>query len=213
MIRRSYILDKKIYHFLNLIKINLPTKYDHCLHVAEYSFLLGKKLGFPKDRLSVLYTSAIIHDIGYGFIPKEIFEKYGSLSKNEREYVNSHTILGKEALSLFPELKEVSLIVLRHHERVDGNGYPFHIKGDNIPYESKIISIADAFDALTMKRNYERQYSVYEAFEELRSCKGTRYDPVLVEQFIRTIHMEKEKLSKINHDIKFKIDYSKCEAE
>jgi len=107
------------------------------------------------------------------------------LTKEEFEAVKNHSEWGSKVLNSSERTRDIARIVLSHHERVDGLGYPEGLQGDQIPLESKIIAVADAFDAMTNDRSYKRKVPLADALEELERCKGTQFDPVIVDLFIR----------------------------
>lgn len=140
---------------------------NHSRQVAALSVFLGKKLGYSPHRLRKLYTAALLHDIGKISIPTSILLKEGPLTKSEQAVVQSHPILSARILKNFKELSHLSEIVLCHHERMDGSGYPEGRAGKDIPEESRIIAVVDVFEALTGDRPYREPLSFKEALVAL----------------------------------------------
>ena len=152
----------------------------HGLDVAVLSISIGQSLGLDELRLARLARAALLHDIGKRHVPVEILQKPGMLTEDEWEIIRRHPMTGHRALVDAGLLVEAR-IVLHHHERVDGGGYPTGRAGEDIPLESRILSVADSFDAMTSERPYRRAMSVDAAIAELRSHAGTQFDTACVE--------------------------------
>lgn len=156
----------------------------HSYRVCDYSLRLGKSIGLSSEDLSILKFGALLHDIGKIEISGRILKKKGKLTEDEYEYIKLHTmlgdaiILGKDHLELYRD------IVLHHHERIDGQGYPYGLKGEKIPLLARIVAIADSFDAMTSDRPYNQRKTIVEALEELERCSGTQFDKELVRCFV-----------------------------
>ena len=153
----------------------------HCVRVAEYSRVLGDRiLGSRPQELQVLEYGALLHDIGKIAVPDAILRKDGPLTDEEWTVMRQHPILGHEILYGIGFLTDALPIVLYHHERFDGGGYPEGLAGENIPIGARIFSAADAFDAMTADRHYRRALSLDEALSELRRNSGTQFDPEVI---------------------------------
>lgn len=162
--------------------------YQHCVNVAILSLVLGIKYGLPRTDLLNLCIGALIHDVGKIFIPKEIITKKGPLTFDEYELVKSHSKKGYDYISKQYNIKTASkLIVLQHHERVDGYGYPSNLLPKDINLLSKIVAIADVYDALTSDRSYRRAMCPSDALEYIMANAGTMFDFELVQLFSKTI--------------------------
>lgn len=163
--------------------------YQHSVNVAVLSLVLGISLNFPKYKLIQLCTGALLHDIGKSFIDKDIILKPDKLTPDEFEKIKSHPYKGYEFLgNIYNDASSNSkLIVLQHHERIDGLGYPLGLKGDKINYMAKIVSIADVYDALTSDRPYKRAMCPSDALEYIMSNSGTFFDYEIVKVFSRVI--------------------------
>ena len=129
----------------------------------------------------------MLHDIGKITVPDSVTQKEGSLSEEEWEPVKAHPELGVQIPKHITELANSLPAILHHHERYDGNGYPSGLKGENIPLEARILAIADAYDAMTSLRPYRKQLSTQQAFDELKRCSRTQFDPELVDTFCKTV--------------------------
>jgi len=142
---------------------------NHSRRVAVLTMYLGMKMGYKGRRLRNLYTAALLHDIGKISIPSNLLLKAGPLTKPEQQAVAAHPIISARILKNFKELAHLSSIVLYHHERVDGSGYPEGLMAKEIPEESRIIAVVDVFEALVGERPYRDPVAPMEAFETLRT--------------------------------------------
>src|SRR6188508_697200 len=153
----------------------------HCVRVADYSRVLGERmLGSRPQELQVLEYGALLHDIGKIAVPDAILRKAGPLTDEEWTVMRQHPCLGHEILYGIGFLSDALPIVLYHHERFDGKGYPEGLAGERIPIGARIFSAADAFDAMTADRHYRRALSLDEAMSELRLNSGTQFDPEVI---------------------------------
>ncbi len=156
----------------------------HIERVKRFSLLLGEALDLSRPELELLELLAEVHDIGKIGVPDEVLFKPGRLTPEEWEEVRKHPEIGYRIALSSPELAPVAELILQHHERWDGKGYPQGLKGEGINLLSRIVAIADAFDAMTSDRPYRRALSWQEALEELKKGAGTQFDPKLVEVFL-----------------------------
>ena len=171
--------EESIYGLVEMMEKRDSYTAGHSRRVAKYSVLIAKKLGLEKDEIDLIFRAAMLHDIGKMNIPDAILLKPEALSDDEYELIKNHSIFGYELLRHGP-FKELSKIVLYHHERYDGKGYPHGLKGDEIPKMSQIISIADAFDAMTTNRAYKEAFSKEEALGRVKENSKTQFNPYLV---------------------------------
>jgi putative two-component system response regulator len=160
---------------------------EHSSRVRTIATAIGHEMNLSQEILDILAGGALLHDIGKIGIPEEILNKPSSLTSAEYEIVKSHPRAGVRIASHLKMLKPFLPIILSHHERLDGSGYPEGLKGPMIPLEVRIISLADAFEAMTAKRPYRDALPIEFAIEELKAGSGTQFDPDLVDLF-----MEKE---------------------
>jgi HD-GYP domain-containing protein (c-di-GMP phosphodiesterase class II) len=137
-------------------------------------------------------TTGWLHDIGKVAISESILNKTGKLDNEEWTEIKRHPEIGYRILSTVNEMAELADIVLVHHERWDGKGYPQGLKGEEIPLNGRIIAVADAFDAMTRQRTYREVLSDEDAIEEIRKNAGTQFDPDIVEVFIEKVILAKE---------------------
>lgn len=167
---------------------------DHCDRVKNYALLIGNKIGLNPDELYQLEQGSLLHDIGKLNIPESILNKEGRLSNDEYELVKTHSLHGYELIKDIPNLSKAKDIVLYHHERIDGAGYPHGLKGNEIPLFARIVCIADAYDAMMSLRAYRHYSHTYEeAIQELKSNRDKQFDSFLVDIFINCLREERQK--------------------
>ena len=159
----------------------------HSRNVSTFSRKLAEASNLSESDISLAETAGLLHDIGKIIIEAKILTSKSKLSDEEYEQIKQHPEIGYRILSSVPELKETAQIILSHHERVDGKGYPNQLEGKDIPIISRIITICDAFDAMTKERTYRKSFTKEEAMNELIKCKGSQFDAELVEKFITII--------------------------
>jgi HD-GYP domain-containing protein (c-di-GMP phosphodiesterase class II) len=132
-------------------------------------------------------TAGLLHDIGKVTIPEHILNKESKFTDDEYETMKTHAIKGYSILSKIDDMMDIAKYIKYHHERWDGKGYPHQLIGEQIPLQSRIITIADAFDAMISKRCYKQALSEREAVEELIRGKGSQFDPMLTDLFIKKV--------------------------
>ncbi len=155
----------------------------HSENVSKISKKIGEALNFDQEFLREIEIAGLLHDIGKIAIDNNVLNKTGPLSNSEYEILKRHPEIGYHILKSVDEYTNISDNVLAHHERWDGTGYPRGIAGDKIPLFARIITIADAFEAMTADRTYRNKISKEEAMEELKRCAGTQFDPDIVKLF------------------------------
>lgn len=170
--------------FVNTIDAKSPITHSHSQRVSEYCFIIGKNMGLSKNNLNKLECAAVLHDIGKIAMPDNILDKPAKLSDYEFDIMKSHVLKGFALLNDIKDMEEIAEIVLSHHEKFDGTGYPNHKKGNDIPLLSRIITVADSYDVITSSRPYKRTLDMDYAINELISCKGTHFDGHIVDVFV-----------------------------
>lgn len=164
----------------------------HSYGVARYAVATGQALGLPHNLVRQLRIIGQLHDIGKKCIPAGIITKPAALDSQECEIMRKHPQYGAAILGQFPDLSSCAAAVHAHHERWDGQGYPQGLKGDQIPLEARIISVAEAFDDMIIKRPYQQAMTIQHAIEELSRCSGTQFDPAVAKAFTTAISSLKE---------------------
>jgi len=154
----------------------------HAARVAAYTRLLAGALGWPDDRVMRAEQSAFVHDIGKLAVSDRVLRKVGPLNDAEWEQVRDHPVMSAGILAALLG-EETAREARHHHERIDGGGYPDGLSGDEIPEISRAICVADSYDAMSHRRPYRRARAYFEAVDELRRCRGTQFDPEMVDAF------------------------------
>jgi len=171
--------------------------YGHSERVVVYSRLMAEKLKLNNQEKNNLIYGAYMHDVGKINVPKEVLNKKMPLTNEEWELLKQHSENGVEIVRQVNKLEGAIPIILHHHEKFDGTGYPHQLKGKEIPYLARILCIVDSFDSMTSKRPYNKIKSYQEAVEELKRCSGTHFDPELTKIFIEVIEENQDKFDKI----------------
>ena len=171
----------------------------HSDRVSEYSVLIGKKLGLSEEDLKTLRVGGLFHDIGKIGVPDNILLKESKLTDEEYNEIKKHPSIGAHILSSATIFQDIIPIVKHHHERYDGNGYPDHLKGEDIPYLARIAAVADSFDAMTSKRTYRDSLPIDVVISEFKRCKGTQFDPNLADLFLDILENHFNEIKEI-HD-------------
>lgn len=160
---------------------------QHSLRVSALCEAMGKSLNLPEKDIKELKTVGLLHDIGKIAIDEKILNKPGKLTEEERCSIQRHPEIGYRILCTVSHMSEMADYVLAHHERWDGRGYPCGLKGEEIPLQSRIIAIADTYDAMVSERSYRSPLTKEQAIEELRVNAGTQFDETLIPIFIEKV--------------------------
>ena len=167
-----------------------PREESRAKHVAALCEMMGRALGLPDHIVKELRTASAFYDIGKIAIRDDILGKHGDLTEEERREMRRHAEIGYRIVSSVNELAEIANFILLHHERWDGTGYPKGLTGDKTPLPSRIIGLADAYDAMVNHRPYRAALSPEEAVRIIREEAGTKFDPHLVEIFVKQVAAE-----------------------
>lgn len=166
------------------LELKDPYTRGHSERVAHFSLVLANRMNrFSEEEMKSYYYACLLHDVGKVNIPDSILTKPSSLTEQEYEIIKTHPVVGVNAIRDIEGLRDSVDVVLHHHERWDGNGYPHRLAGEQIPLLARITAVADAFDAMTTKRSYRGALSVEEAYDRIIQGKGTQFDPSIVEVF------------------------------
>jgi two-component system cell cycle response regulator len=172
---------------LKVLSERSPDLGIHLDEVTELCRAVAQKLELHEDEVAPLLQAASLHDVGKAAIPDEVLNKPGPLDAEDWEFMRRHTLIGQRILSAAPALTQAAAFVRSSHERLDGQGYPDKLRGDDIPLGARVISVCDAFDAMRSDRPHRPAMSTEEALTELRHCAGTQFDPTVVDALCAVI--------------------------
>jgi putative nucleotidyltransferase with HDIG domain len=164
-----------------------PYTFKHSESVADHAVRTARKLGLPDREVELIRLAARVHDLGKIAVPDAVLHKQGRLTEAEFELMKKHPQTGVEILEKFPQYKRGRELVLAHHERMDGRGYPRGLSGDEIPLGARIIAVADSWDAMTSDRPYRAALDPEVALGELLRGRGTQWDTAVVDAFAQTL--------------------------
>lgn len=187
----EYLIDNRsILQELVMIKYMHNYTYSHCMNVAVISAQLGVELCLMEDEIKALVLGSLLHDLGKTAIPTAILDKPSKLSNDEFNIIKEHPTNGFKLLSTTDLDRRSFDIVIQHHEKLDGSGYPYHLVEDEIHPLSKIVAVADIFDAVTSERSYHKPMHPYNAFQLLtKDVKNHKLDGLIVEYLKSGIRM------------------------
>ena len=194
---RNKISHKSSYHhrsiemILETLYSKAPVEREHSPSVSILSELIGAEMHLDKSEISELRTAGAIHDIGKIAVSNAVLEKKGKLSSSDWIELKKHPEVGYNILSAVNEYSNLAQIVLAHHEWYDGNGYPKGLKGDEIPLQSRIIAVAEAYDSMVSGMMFSAPKTLQQAVEELQNNAGTQFDPAVVSVFVDKVLAEK----------------------
>lgn len=191
-IQNAFLYENTQQNYLQTIKsfayaLEAKDQYTHghSQQVTRYAEILAQGLKLDPQQINLLTQAALLHDIGKIGISEAILNKPGRLTDEEFQVIKKHPVTGKHILTPISSLAPIVPIVYHHHERWDGGGYPEGLQGEKIPLMARILTVADAFDAMTSNRAYRQPMATEEAFQELGACAGSQFDPLLVGIFQR----------------------------
>ncbi|MEN3044088.1 MAG: HD domain-containing phosphohydrolase [Candidatus Hydrothermales bacterium] len=184
-LERSYI--ESLMALVRATEAKDPSLRGHSQRVSDLAVRLSKKFNLSEEEIKNIRYAALLHDVGKIGIKEYLLDKPGTLSREEMELMKEHINIGIEILKPVAFLKQVLPLIKYHHENWDGSGYPEQLKGEEIPLGSQIISICDAYDAITHERSYADKLSKKEAMELLKNLKGNKFNPIVVDKFIELL--------------------------
>ncbi len=184
---RTANYEETIFSFVDMIEQRDTYTAGHTERVAHYCELIAKEMGIANEQVEKLYKAAILHDIGKIATPDSVLLKPGKLTSLDYDLIKLHPCAGYEMLSNIEMYKDLAVIILHHHERHDGAGYPDGLRGDAIPLLSRIMAVGDAFDAMTTNRVYKARKQTPESLAELESFSGTQFHPDVVRAAVKVL--------------------------
>ena len=191
-------LKEAYYGTIESLRLAVDAKDSYTKHhsdrVSYYSVLIGKQLGLNEEDLEILKQGALFHDVGKIGIPDSILQKPGKLTNEEYDDIKNHPSIGSKILAPAKIFNDLVPMVLHHHERYDGRGYPVGLSGEDIPLMARIVCVADSFDAMTSDRSYRPRFDVITALGELENCKGSQFDSICVDAFLIALRQNKEQV-------------------
>ncbi|MCJ7665543.1 MAG: HD-GYP domain-containing protein, partial [Actinobacteria bacterium] len=170
-----------------IVETKDPYTYGHQQRVCKLAMTIAKELGLEENRIEAVRVSALIHDIGKVNIPASILSKPGKLTDIEFEMIKTHPQLSYDMLKNIDFPLPIVDIIIQHHEKLDGSGYPRGLKGKDIMLEAKILTVADVLEAMSSHRPYRPALGINIAVEEIKKNKGILYDPAVVNSCIKII--------------------------
>jgi HD-GYP domain-containing protein (c-di-GMP phosphodiesterase class II) len=179
--RAETVLDAGVAMLTRAVDIRDDYTGRHSAQVGDLARRVGGRIGMEEQQLDLLQYAARLHDVGKLSVPDAILQKPGPLDADEWAVMRRHPEWGAEMVAQVPGLEELATLVVAHHERWDGHGYPNGLAGERIPLASRVISACDAFEAMVSRRPYRAPLSVEEALAELVAASGTQFDPQVVE--------------------------------
>ena len=181
------IIDQMMNMFAGLIDTKDEYTKGHSARVAYYAKEIARRMQLGEEEVRKIGYIAMLHDCGKIGIPDQVLQKPESLTGEERSVIEAHTIMGGKVLENFTEIEGLKDGALYHHERFDGTGYPFGLKGKEIPFYARIIGVADSFDTMNSDRVYRERLPKEKILEELKKNAGTQFDPEIVKYMIEII--------------------------
>lgn len=181
---RRLPLDPEVADFIRYIQAQRPDVVSHCSRVADLCGHYADIVEFTAETRQTLVVAAYLHDIGKSFIPREVLNKPGALTHDERAIINRHPFLGAAILWPYACIRRIAIIVGQHHERFDGQGYPAHLQGCDLDPLAQPLSVIDAFCAMVEDRPYAGPVPVEVALREIAANRATQFDPYVVDAFL-----------------------------
>lgn len=193
--RKQIIKNSRYENLFNTLRLKDPYTVNHSYNVSFYASLLGENLGLNECEIETLKMGALLHDIGKIAIPDSILFKPARLTREEFKLVEEHPLIGYELLKDLPDVEALLPIVKWHHERIDGQGYPDGLHSDQIPYMVRIVTLTDAFDAMTSQRVYQKNLNVDGAKKQLLHHANRQFDSNMVHAFLDIIEQQAKLLT------------------
>ncbi len=184
---RTANYEETIFSFVDMIEQRDTYTAGHTERVAQYCEIIAREMGIEQKQIRNLYKAAILHDIGKIATPDSVLLKPGKLTSLDYDLIKLHATAGYEMLSNIDMYQDLAVIILHHHERYDGKGYPDGLQGDETPILSQIMTVGDAFDAMTTNRIYKARKEIPEALAELQQFSGSQFNPEVVKAAVKVL--------------------------
>lgn len=213
---REMELAKRLERFSLQIAASMITALDlkdnytaqHSASVAQYSFDIARELGLSRRERNLAHLAGLLHDLGKISVPDEVLGSEEKLTAEQWEVIKYHSTAGHKILSDMSEFEELALVVLHHHERFDGHGYPDGLAAAAIPLLSRIVTVADSYSAMVSDRPYHRRKTPEDAMAELERQKGRQFDPVAVDAFVAVLRRANQEYRTAEH-ADFRLQFQK----
>jgi putative nucleotidyltransferase with HDIG domain len=197
-LKQSYL--KTVKSLVSVVEAKDEYTESHSIRVAKYSAFIASEMNYPKSFIEDIWVAGELHDIGKIGIDDSILNKNGPLTEDEYNTIKQHPVIAYKIVSKIGLREDILKAIRHHHERFDGKGYPDMIKGDEIPVMASIISVADAFDAITSNRPYRKSRSIIQGINEIVMNRGTQFNPVVVQTIEKMFIKKQEIFEKIHND-------------
>ncbi|MFC1658322.1 HD-GYP domain-containing protein [Candidatus Omnitrophota bacterium] len=178
---------------VTMLDVRIPREYTHSPYFSQLVCAIGEQMHLSEKQIESLKYASLLHDAGKIDIPEEILTKTGKLTPSEYKIIRKHPLRGAKILKSLQVLKPAIPIIMYHHERYDGTGYPSHLKKGQIPLGARIMAVADAFEAMVYGRPYRERIDIASAIKEIKKKSQTQFDPKVVEAFLRATKSAKIK--------------------
>jgi len=179
------MLFGSIKSLVNLFDMRVPQEYTHSPYFSKLVVAIAHRMRLDEKQIESLKYASMLHDAGKADIPLEILTKSTKLTVGEYNIIKKHPLSGAQILQPMQILKPVVQIIMHHHEKFNGTGYPSKLKGNQIPEGARIMAVADAFEAMVYGRPYRERMEIHSAIKEIKKKSGTQFDPRVVEAFLR----------------------------
>ena len=197
-LKQSYL--KAVQSLVSVVEAKDEYTESHSVRVAKYSAFIASEMNYPKSFIEDIWVAGVLHDIGKIGIDDSILNKDGALTEDEYNTIKQHPGIAYKIVSKIGLGDDILKAIKHHHERFDGKGYPDMIKGDSIPIMASIISVADAFDAITSNRPYRKSRSIMQGINEIVTNRGTQFNPMVVQILEKMFLLKQEVFEKIYND-------------
>jgi putative nucleotidyltransferase with HDIG domain len=197
-LKLSYL--KTVQSLVSVVEAKDEYTESHSIRVAKYSSFIASEMNYPKSFIEDIWIAGVLHDIGKIGISDSILNKSSTLTEEEYGIIKQHPDIAYRIVSNIGLKDDILKAIKHHHERYDGKGYPDMVKGEDISIMAAIISVADAFDAITSNRPYRKSRSIMQGINEISTNRGTQFNPEVVQTFEKAFLLKPEIFEKIHND-------------